>query len=233
MIYASTSHIGLVPKENQDAIGHIDTELETLFVVCDGVSGLPNGALASQAALDSILEDYSKSSGSFEMRLKSAMQNGQRSVMKANPKPMGTTAAACSINEDTAYISWCGDSRIYHFRGGKILWMSIDHNVLHDILNKGSGRSGMFMNPFALNRFFGREFEVKSDYHSLKVEEGDQILICSDGLSNFLSETDIVHTVTNNSPFAASDLMEKKLLSEEIGAPDNFTWYIIQIEKII
>ena len=75
MIYASTSHIGLVPKENQDAIGHIDTELETLFVVCDGVSGLPNGALASQAALDSILEDYSKSSGSFEMRLKSAMQN--------------------------------------------------------------------------------------------------------------------------------------------------------------
>ena len=81
--------------------------------------------------------------------------------------------------------------------------------------------------------FFGREFEVKIDYHSLKVEEGDQILICSDGLSNFLSETDIVHTVTNNSPFAASDLMEKKLLSEEIGAPDNFTWYIIQIEKII
>ena len=85
------------------------------------------------------------------------------------------------------------------------------------------------MNPKALNRFFGREFEVKSDYYSFQVEEGDQILLCSDGLSNFLSERDIIHAVTNNSPQEASDIMERKLLSEEIGAPDNFTWYIIHI----
>ncbi len=229
MIYASTSHVGLVKKENQDALGHIDTELGSLFVVCDGVSGLPNGALASQIALDSILAYYSKSSRSSEKRLKSAMQCGQKSVMKANPKPLGTTAAVCSINEDIAYISWCGDSRIYHFRCGNIIWMSLDHNILHDLLNKGSGRGGMFMNPRALNRFFGREFEVKPDYYSIKIEKGDQILICSDGLSNFLSEPDIIYYVTNNAPQIASNLMEKKLLSREIGAPDNFTWYIIHI----
>ena len=70
---------------------------------------------------------------------------------------------------------------------------------------------------------------MKSDYNSFQVEAGDYILLCSDGLSNFLSEPDIIHAVTNNSPQVASDLMEKKLLSEDIGAPDNFAWYIIHI----
>ena len=87
----------------------------------------------------------------------------------------------------------------------------------------------MFMNPQALNRFFRREFEVKSDYYSFAVEPGDQLLLCSDGLSNFLMEPDIIQAVTNNSPQDASNLMERKLLTEKIGAPDNFTWYIIQI----
>ena len=62
---------------------------------------------------------------------------------------------------------------------------------------------------------------------------GRIIYSCSDGLSNFLSEPDIIDAVTKNSPETASDMMERKLLSEEIGAPDNFTWYIIHIDEII
>ena len=230
MISASTSHVGLVRKENQDALQYLTTKYGDLFVVCDGVGGLPNGALASQTAADSIIKGFSTSIGdTTELQLLDAMENGQKSVMKANPKPLGTTAAVCCLYRGIAYAAWCGDSRIYHFRDSRMLWMSRDHNVLHDILNRGSGHGEMFMNPKALNRFFGREFEVKSDYYSFKVEGGDQILLCSDGLSNFLSEPDIIHAVTNNSPKEASDLMENKLLSEEIGAPDNFTWYIIHI----
>ena len=149
--------------------------------------------------------------------------------MKTNPKPLGTTVAALYLGDGIAHTSWCGDSRIYHFRDNLLHWISQDHNVLHDILNKGKSRGSMFMNPQALNRFFGREFEVKFDYYSFSVEAGDHLLLCSDGLSNFLMESDIIHAITNNSPQDASDLMEKKLLSKEIGAPDNFTWYIIQI----
>ena len=230
MIFASTNHIGRVRKENQDAMGYLETEHGSLFVVCDGVGGLPNGALASQIAVDSIIADFSLSTGETpESRLQNAMVSGQKSVMKANPKPLGTTAVACYFHKDTAYTAWCGDSRIYHFRDRSIVWMSRDHNVLHDILNRGSGYGGMFMNPKALNRFFGREFEVKSDYYSFQIEAEDQILLSSDGLSNFLSEPNIIRAVTNNSSQEASDLMEEMLLAEEIGAPDNFTWYIINI----
>ena len=230
MIFATTSHIGLIRKENQDALGHLKTNGGELFVVCDGVSGFPNGTLASKTAVDSILADFSSNlKGQPKIQLKTAMRYAQKAVMKINPKPLGTTAVAVYLLEGTAYAGWCGDSRIYHFRDHDIRWMSRDHNVLHDILNKGGSRGSIFLNPQALNRFFGSEFEVKLEFYSFIVEPGDQILLCSDGLSNFLMEPDIIHAITNNSPQDASGLMKRKLLTEEIGAPDNFTWYIIQI----
>ena len=230
MISAKTTHMGLVRTENQDSLGYIKVGANDLFVICDGVGGLPNGALASKTAMDSIISDFSMiSSAGSETLLQSAMKKAQKAVMKANPKPLGTTVVALYLDGGTAYAAWCGDSRIYHFRNNLLHWMSRDHNVLHDILNKGKSRGSMFMNPQALNRFFGREFEMKSDYYSFSVEAGDHLLLCSDGLSNFLMEPDIIHAITNNSPQDASDLMERKLLTEEIGAPDNFTWYIIQI----
>ena len=222
--------MGLVRTENQDFLGYIKVGINDLFVICDGVGGPPNGALASKTAVDSIISDFSMiSAAEPETHLQSAMQKAQKAVMKTNPKPLGTTAVALYLGDGTAYAAWCGDSRIYHFHDNLLHWMSRDHNVLHDILNKGKSRGSMFMNPQALNRFFGREFEVKSDYYSFSVEAGDHLLLCSDGLSNFLMEPDIIHAITNNSPQDASDLMERKLLAEEIGAPDNFTWYIIQI----
>jgi len=222
--------MGLVRTENQDSLGHTKVGSNDLFVVCDGVSGLPNGALASKIAVDSIISDFSIiSSSEPEIHLKSTMKRAQKAVIKANPKPLGTTVVVLYLVDGTAYTAWCGDSRIYHFRNNILHWMSQDHNILHDILNKGKSRGSMFMNPQALNRFFGREFEVKSDYFSFSVETGDCLLLCSDGLSNYLMEPDIIHAITNSSPQDASDLMERKLLTEEVGAPDNFTWYIIQI----
>ena len=230
MIAVQKTHMGLVRTENQDSLENIKVGTNDLFVICDGVSGLPNGALASKTAVDSIISDFSTiSSVEPETYLKSTMKKAQKAVMKTNPKPMGTTVAVVYLVDSTAYTAWCGDSRIYHFRKNILHWVSQDHNILHDILNKGKSRGNIFMNPQALNRFFGREFEVESDYYSFSVKAGDCLLICSDGLSNFLMEPDIIHAITNNSPQDASDLMERKLLTKEIGAPDNFTWHIIQI----
>ena len=230
MEFASITNIGLVRKENQDSLGNLSNENGHLFVVCDGVGGLPNGALASKTAVDSILADFPLNSEEQpEVWLRTAMKNAQMSVMTIGPKPLGTTAVTVYLHDGTAYTGWCGDSRIYHFRDHAILWMSRDHIVLHDILNKGKGRGGMFLNPQALNRFFGQDGDFTSDYHFFPVEPGDQILLCSDGLSNFLMEPDIIYAVTQNNIEEASGLMERKLLSETVGAPDNFTWYIIQI----
>ena len=229
MIIAETTHVGLQRSENQDSLGRKSVLEHHLFVVCDGVGGLPNGKLAGKTAAQSLLSSFSPEKSKLPKCLQSAMETAQSSVMETEPKPLGTTVVALCIFEERAYAGWCGDSRIYHFRNGALQWMSRDHNVLHDILNKGGRSGGRFVNPQALNRFFGREFRVDSEFHSIPLEKDDILLLCSDGLSNFLMEPDIIHAVTNNMPQEASDLMERKLLTDEIGAPDNFTWYIIQI----
>ena len=107
--------------------------------------------------------------------------------------------------------------------------MSQDHNVLHDVLNKGQSRGDVFQNPLAITRFLGRPDNHETDILKFHTDPGDNILICSDGLHGFIMEPDIIHAITNNSPQESSDFLERKLLTEEIGAPDNFTWYIIQI----
>ena len=64
MTSAKTTHMGLVRTENQDSLGYIKVGTNDLFVICDGVGGLPNGALASKTAVDSIISDFSMMSSS-------------------------------------------------------------------------------------------------------------------------------------------------------------------------
>jgi len=230
MLFYSNTNKGLQRQENQDALGHIQVHEGTLFIVCDGISGLPNGAKASHTALKNLKSSFSNlQHGSSKEKLKKAMQKAQIAVMKTNPKPLGTTIATCFVKNKTAHISWCGDSRVYHFRKNEILWMTKDHNILHDILNKPSSKKSFFRNPYALNRFFGRNSLVESDYNSIKLEENDHILLCTDGLTNFISENEILNYITTHSNIDSSKLLENKLLSNTINAPDNFTWYIIKI----
>ena len=221
--------MGLKRTENQDSLSNKTFKDHHIFVVCDGVSGLPNGKKASQVAAESILTAFTPERHELPYSLQKAMDTSQATVMETYPKPMGTTIAAICLFQKTAYIAWCGDSRIYYFSDGSLKWMSRDHNVLHDILNKGERSAGMFLNPQALNRFFGREYRVEPEYYTIPLKKHDQLLLCTDGLSNFLMEPEIIQAMTKNKPQEASDLMERKLLSKKVGAPDNFTWYIIQI----
>lgn len=229
MDFASTTHKGLVRKENQDLLGNLKLQNGYLFVVCDGVGGLPKGALASRIAVDTILTHFSGISENIEHLLKQSIFYAHENIVKASKNRIGTTVTAVYLENGNSYAAWCGDSRIYHFRDHGIEWMSRDHNVLHDVLNKGQGRGDMFQNPHAITRFLGNTSNHEIDLYKFHSDPGDHILICSDGLSGFIMEQDIVHAVTQNSPQEASDLLEKKLLAKEIGAPDNFTWYIIQL----
>jgi serine/threonine protein phosphatase PrpC len=82
MISAKTTHMGLVRTENQDSLGYIKVGANDLFVICDGVGGLPNGALASKTAVDSIISDFSMmSSAEPETHLLSASDLMERKLL--------------------------------------------------------------------------------------------------------------------------------------------------------
>ena len=234
MKFISHSHIGKVKKNNQDSIGHKSSPLGNLFIICDGVSGLPNGKRASDLAVNTLLHNFMNirtNSIKDDEILKNIFEKTQETIIRDSTKPMGTTVAACLIKNNSVFAAWCGDSRIYHFKKNSIEWMTMDHNVLHDVLNKGQGNSIHYQNPKALNRFFGKRILVKSEYYQFDVETNDYILICTDGLSDFIHETEILSIITKNTLEEASNIMNNKLLSKNISAPDNFSWYIIKIKE--
>ena len=230
MVFSYISHKGLIKTTNQDSIGHKECNNNRIFVVCDGVGGLPKGDLASKTAVKSILKTFkNNNSHTIQSRLQNCMHSAQESVKKVDSDKIGTTVAACIIEANNVHASWCGDSRIYHLRKNRVMWISKDHNVLHDILNKGKVNKKILKHSQSLNRFFGLNTKNLSEYHSFNTLKRDKILICSDGLTNFISEKKIIDFITNNSPQNASNLLMDQLLSSQIGAPDNFSWYIIEI----
>ena len=229
MIFSSITHIGLIKKENQDYIGHIKTEKGDLFVVCDGLSGLNDGALASKTAVTSILEAYSIPFNHPGQYLKSALEIAHADVMTINYKHIGTTVVAVYIENDKVYVAWCGDSRIYHFNNHIIQWMSKDHIVLHDLLNHGILVKNDFRNPNAITRYLGRKDNHQIDYYEFSITMGSRILICSDGLTNYIMEPEIINTISDHNPKEASNMLKSSLLSASVGAPDNFSWYIIKL----
>ena len=229
MNFASITHTGLMRRENQDYLGSQKTDSGYVFIVCDCVGGLPKGALASRVAVESILSDFSGKIDDAEGMLRKSLTNAHENVDKASNKFIGTTVTALYLENRTAFAAWCGDSRIYQFQDQSIKWMSRDHNVLHDILNRGIGKGDVYQNPQAITRFLGRKENHQSDFHKFHINPGDVILLCSDGLHGFIIEPDIIKATTEFSPKIASGMLEKKLLSKKIGAPDNFSWIIIHI----
>lgn len=229
MNFVSKTHKGRIRKENQDYLGNKINKDEYIFIVCDGLSGLPEGALASQETVKSILSCFSGKISNPEYFFKNSFKISHDRLKKASKKIIGTTVAALYLKDKTACAAWCGDSRIYQFRCGNVKWMSTDHNVLHDILNKGQSRGDIFQNPEAITRFLGNEGFHRPEVHTFHVNSGDIILVCSDGLHRFIMEPDIIDCVFKFSLKKTNTILEEKLLSKEICAPDNFSWYIIQI----
>ena len=124
MHFICNTHTGLQRKNNQDSMGNYELNKGNLFIVCDGVSGLPNGKQASKIAVQSIYDFCLSSTINPKYNLVKALQNAHLSILKKSAFPMGTTVVALYIIDKIAYVAWCGDSRIYHFRNHTIQWIS-------------------------------------------------------------------------------------------------------------
>ena len=109
MIYTQKSCVGRKKQNNQDFIGHKIFEKGGLFIVCDGISSLPKGDIASKTAVNAILQGFTNYSGTINNKLKNAMNEGQESVMNLQQISCGTTAAVCFVESNFIYTAWCGD----------------------------------------------------------------------------------------------------------------------------
>ena len=222
----SETDVGLVRPENQDSI-LVDNE-HGLFVVADGMGGHQGGAVASKMAVQILAESLLTRSGPVQPAnrndIQSACLRANRAIYTKGQKNitlrgMGTTLCLLSVNKNgQAYIANIGDSRIYMYKEDKLWLLTEDHNFLTQqlkacFLSKES-RPVPSAEDDILTRSVGFFPSVEPDIFEKTVEKDEQYLICSDGLSGFVPDSEI-HAILKN--FSGQDV-PKQCINKALSA---------------
>ena len=221
--------------DNQDAYfaGKI-TDDSVFAVVCDGMGGANAGNVASELAVRHISEYVIRSyrdgmnMTDTEKTLKNAIVSANislydKAVNNAELAGMGTTAVAAFVKDGTAVIAHVGDSRIY-LVNGEIKQLTRDHSVVQSLIESGKitpEDAKVHPRKNVITRALGAEENVAVDSDCLNLSNGDTLLLCSDGLTNFLDDKDILKVFQNNDISAVAERLVEE--ANENGGGDNIT----------
>ena len=200
----SLSDIGRIRKRNEDAC-YSDPQ-RGLFIIADGMDGHPAGTIASRLAVDTLqalltTRGVLSSAQEIPKQIEQALQQTNRTVLQAgqsNPAwtRMGTTVAIAVIAAGQAFIANIGDSRIYLLRNGLLRQCSQDHNPTDPALFAGKVQNLSHL----LTQAIGLEQTLEPSQQQFPVQPGDRLLLCTDGLSNMLSDPEISQLLQMDSP---------------------------------
>ena len=238
--FYSDTNVGRVRKENQDSI--LVNGEHGLFVVADGMGGHQGGAVASRLAVQIIerhlIGDSEKTGKVSSSHIKQACLAANKAIYLEGQKDimlrgMGTTLCFLYIHKDgRAYIANIGDSRIYMNKNNKLWLLTEDHNFLTQQLKACflSGEKRLESSPEddVLTKSVGFFATVEPDIFEKTVEKGEQYLICSDGLSGFVSDSEIHDILKNTAGRNVPKECIKKALTA--GGGDNVSVIVVEIQ---
>lgn len=241
--------IGTRPDQ-QDSVYAENLGRFVMAVLCDGMGGLQGGALASQKAMQTFVEDYEKRDKEKEIPLflkeeiiKMDQEVARLCDEQCNPLKAGTTVAAIIIDADRLYWAAVGDSRIYVMHGNQIRALNRDHNYhlrLNMALKSGSITQETYEKEKekgeALISYLGMGNVSLMDLSvdPIAMQDGDIIILCSDGLYRALTDEDIKKVCIGCLPDtqkAADKLTEQAILSS-LDNQDNTTTVVIEYRSI-
>lgn len=234
---------------NQDAIGLFsETPVESsevlkkgmLFVVADGMGWPAGGEEASQIAVETTMQAYYASADKpdIKRRLEQSIQAAniqiyQRGHEGKSSWEMGSTIVAAVIQDSQLVVAHVGDSRAYLFRQAQLKQLTTDHTLAQGLLNLGlitAKEVPHHPRRHILSRSLGHEETVSIEMQTCTLQEGDVILLCSNGLSDVLCEpeiSDVLHSQQAHQ--AAHRLVE---IANEHGGPDNISVIVLHIERL-
>ena len=247
IVAAGQSHIGLVREHNEDAF-FTDVGLG-LFSVCDGVGGAQAGEVASAMTVSRLVTDLR----SLQAKLAEAGGPGDEAVLELlldqfrlslagvseevftralrdrDLQGMSTTAVALAVSGSRAVLAHVGDSRIYLFRKGKLYQLTEDHSLAWELYRQGvlkSSDMATFRYRNVIVRAVGQHPTVNVDTSAVEILPGDTFLLCSDGLTDAVSD-DVIGDVLGklDANGAVARLVD---LANEGGGRDNTTVVVVQ-----
>ncbi len=246
----AASDVGPVRETNEDCWwSDVD---ERLFVVADGMGGHAAGEVASRIAVDTIRDvmvrrddpdetilqrEVGDAAETLRERLRYAMNRASLRIRKAvEEEPaytgMGTTLVVLVFDGDQAHLAHVGDSRAYLYRRGRLTRLTRDHTVVQQEVDAGRltpelARIAPHKN--ILTRSVGYHGPVEPDTSTRPAEPGDIFLLCSDGLTDALDDSQIAEIMGQHDP---EDLPEALIeAAKEHGAEDNITALVVVVSE--
>lgn len=232
---------GAVRMQNQDFfyLKEVASDLVTAMV-CDGMGGHRAGNVASLLAVD-VASAYLESLTPEELEeapsehlVRGANLANEAVFRKAEQEPdcmgMGTTMVSAIVVRDRAYVLNIGDSRAYHIGEEGIAKISRDHSVVEDMVYRGDitpEEARLHPQKNLITRALGGDVKANPDLYEKELKEGEFLLLCTDGLSNILTDQELLYEVLHGGgPESCCQRMLDLALSR--GAPDNVTAVLIQ-----
>lgn len=238
MIIGAVSDIGLKRGNNQDCMFASREEDLPLFIVADGMGGHHAGDVASSMAVSGIINYFKEKQKllNSEEHIKETIKGSVTNIndiiyLKSLESPeyngMGTTVTLAYIYNSNIYIGHVGDSRAYIIRDNKITQLTEDHSVVNELIKCGTiTPSEALTHPQRnmITRAVGTSCRIKMDFSIFKYRANDILILCSDGLTNMISEdlilNEIINSEDNQIEKSLNILVEK---AKENGGRDNIT----------
>ena len=228
--WGARSDVGLVRSHNEDSF-LIRTPC---FAVCDGMGGHAAGEVASSIAVETIGEKAPATAD--DTLLGAAIEAANLAVIKGaeegRGKPgMGCTASAALIEGNRMAIAHVGDSRIYLLHAGTLVRVTRDHSYVEELVDAGqitADEARVHPSRSIITRALGSDPDMYADHFSIEVANGDRVIICSDGLSSMIPDSEIESlAVSSATPQQAADNLVSAALTA--GGADNVTVIVVDI----
>jgi len=246
---ASHTDPGMVRSHNEDSIASIPEK--GLVVLADGMGGYNAGEVASGMAttvltteLRQLLEQHAPNEVDPKSGQRAALKMLQKEIAKANTSiyqasqsqpqyaGMGTTLVVALFYDNRVTVAHIGDSRLYRMRGDEFTQVSKDHSLLQEQIDAGmltKEQAKTSSNKNLVTRALGIDPAVEAEIHEYDTQPGDIYLLCSDGLSDMVSDEDIgmaLQALGANLNLAVQQLVQ---MANDNGGRDNVSVILIKI----
>ena len=232
-------------KNNEDAICHgFNHALQVCWmIVADGMGGHKAGEVASNlltdyvnAQLTTLTEKPNQGWQNYASQIiKEANRNIYDKAQQCSQyEGMGTTGVVAIFDADSCYIAWVGDSRAYLLHQEELIQLTEDHTMIQFLLNKGAITASTAENSNTknlLSRALGSKADVEVDAVSSHINSGDVFMLSTDGLHDFLSESDIKQFLVEYTNKEVNTDVCSKMVAQAVlqSSKDNLTLGLICI----
>lgn len=233
MVFNQTD-VGRERQNNEDYYGYFSTPFGELIIVADGMGGYGGGEVASVMTVN-IISEYVKTYKGTDTRrmLDEAVQLANKRIYAKSQederlRKMGTTVVIALIKGNKALIAHIGDSRCYHWRNGRIIWVTKDHTKVQAMLDRKwitPEEAQKHPDRHIILQAVGSNKPLDVEFNELILNSGDRLLLCTDGLSEYVTNAELGNLMLGNIDNVCERLIK---IANERGGGDNITVQVVE-----